>query len=97
MFEAEDKLRKRTRKSEKKKEVVTQEDEEQFKLEKEQEDLFYETALQRLIKERRRIPKDDRIKMRQDSVDEIDTTDLENWVFRPNFHLVDHFNAFKDQ
>jgi hypothetical protein len=77
--------------------VVTQEDEEQFKLEKEQEDLFYETALQRLIKERRRIPKDDRIKMRQDSVDEIDTTDLENWVFRPNFHLVDHFNAFKDQ
>lgn len=97
MFEAEDKLRKRTRKSEKKKEVVTQEDEEQFKLEKEQEDLFYETALQRLIKERRRIPKDDRIKMRQDSVDEIDTTDLENWVFRPNFHLVDHFNAFKEQ
>lgn len=97
MFEAEEKLRKRTRKSEKKKEVVTQEDEEQFKLEKEQEDLFYETALQRLIKERRRIPKDDRIKMRQDSVDEIDTTDLENWVFRPNFHLVDHFNAFKDQ
>jgi len=97
LFEAEEKLRKRTRKSEKKKEVVTQEDEEQFKLEKEQEDLFYETALQRLIKERRRIPKDDRIKMRQDSVDEIDTTDLENWVFRPNFHLVDHFNAFKDQ
>jgi len=97
LFEAEEKLRKRTRKSEKKKEVVTQEDEEQFKLEKEQEDMFYETALQRLIKERRRIPKDDRIKMRQDSVDEIDTTDLENWVFRPNFHLVDHFNAFKDQ
>jgi len=97
LFEAEGKLRKRTRKSEKKKEVVTQEDEEQFKLEKEQEDMFYETALQRLIKERRRIPKDDRIKMRQDSVDEIDTTDLENWVFRPNFHLVDHFNAFKDQ
>lgn len=34
----------------------------------------------RLIEERRKIPKEERLEMfRNDSIDEIDTTDLENW------------------
>jgi hypothetical protein len=33
--------------------------------------------------------------MRQDSVDEVDTTDLENWVFRPDFHLVDQLHQYE--
>lgn len=49
-----------------------------------------------MIRERRKIPKEERLKMRQDSVDEVDTTDLENWVYRPDFHLVDHIQGFKD-
>lgn len=54
-------------------------------------------ALQRLLKERRKIPKEERIKMRQDSVDEINTTDVENWVFRPDFHVIDQENFFDDE
>jgi hypothetical protein len=37
--------------------------------------------LTRLIRERRKIPKEERLKLyRNDSVDEVDTTDLENWA-----------------
>lgn len=62
---------------------------EKFKLMREKEEVYYQNALQRLLKERRKVPKEERVKMRQDSVDEIDTTDLENWVLRENFYLVD--------
>lgn len=38
--------------------------------------------LTRLIRERREMPKEERLaKFRNDSVDEVDTTDLENWTF----------------
>ena len=41
-----------------------------------------ETLLNRLIRERREMPKEERLaKFRNDSVDEVDTTDLENWTF----------------
>lgn len=41
-----------------------------------------ETLLNRLIRERRQMPKEERLaKFRNDSVDEVDTTDLENWTF----------------
>ena len=44
---------------------------------------WYEPLLLKIIRERRKIPKEERIKMfRNDSVDEVDTTDLENWSFR---------------
>lgn len=37
--------------------------------------------LTRLIRERRKIPKEERLRLyRNDSVDEVDTTDLENWA-----------------
>ena len=37
----------------------------------------------RLIEERKRMPKEERLKMfRNDSVDEVDTSDLENFTFR---------------
>lgn len=73
----------------KKSKAAKQISEEEFKLLKEKEDEFYMSALERLLKERRKVPKEERMKMKQDSVDEINTTDLENWVLRPNFHLVD--------
>jgi hypothetical protein len=39
----------------------------------------------RLLRERREIPKAERLaKFRNDSVDEVDTTDLENWVLLRN-------------
>lgn len=38
--------------------------------------------LQKLIRERRQTPKSDRLKLKNDSVDEVDTTDLENWVLK---------------
>jgi hypothetical protein len=42
-----------------------------------------ETLLEKLIRERRKMPKEERLqKFRNDSVDEVDTTDLENWVLR---------------
>lgn len=34
--------------------------------------------------------------MRQDSVDEIDTTDLENWVLRPDLFVVEEPDFFED-
>ena len=44
---------------------------------------WYKPLLSSLIEERRKIPKGDRLKQfRNDSVDEIDTTDLENFAFR---------------
>ena len=44
---------------------------------------WYKPLLSSLIEERRKIPKADRLKQfRNDSVDEIDTTDLENFAFR---------------
>ena len=38
---------------------------------KENEDVFYKSALERVLKERRKMPKEERVKLRQDSVDEI--------------------------
>lgn len=38
--------------------------------------------LQKLIRERRKLPKADRLKLKNDSVDEVDTTDLENWTLK---------------
>lgn len=44
---------------------------------------WYKPLLTKLIEERRKIPKEERLKMfRNDSVDEVDTTDLENFAFR---------------
>ena len=44
---------------------------------------WYKPLLSTLIEERRKIPKADRLKQfRNDSVDEIDTTDLENFAIR---------------
>jgi len=36
--------------------------------------------MSRLIRERKVTPKEERMRMKQDSVDEVDTTDLENWA-----------------
>lgn len=42
-----------------------------------------EMLLERLLRERRKMPKAERLaKFRNDSVDEVDTTDLENWVLK---------------
>ena len=47
---------------------------------------WYEPLLSRLIAERRKMPKKERLeKFRNDSVDEVDTTDLENWRFRARY------------
>lgn len=35
-----------------------------------------------MIRERRATPKEERQKLKQDSVDEVDTTDLENWALK---------------
>lgn len=50
---------------------------------------WYEPLLSKLIKERRKLPKKERLeKFRNDSVDEVDTTDLENWSFRKRHALI---------
>ena len=65
---------------------------------KEQEEEYYMNALQKLIKERKKIPKEERVKMRQDSIDEVNTTDLENWVMRPDLVLWEKpFNSDSDE
>ena len=39
--------------------------------------------LTKIIRERKKMPKEERLKLyRNDSVDEVDTTDLENWELR---------------
>lgn len=44
-----------------------------------------ESLFDKLLRERRQIPKAERLaKFRNDSVDEVDTTDLENWVMLKN-------------
>jgi len=44
---------------------------------------WYTPLLDRLIAERRKTPKEERLKLfRNDSIDEVDTTDLENWTVR---------------
>lgn len=43
---------------------------------------WYKPLLTRLIEERRKVPKAQRDRTVGDSVDEVDTTDLENWAFR---------------
>jgi hypothetical protein len=63
---------------------------------KENEDVFYKSALERVLKERRKMPKEERVKLRQDSVDEIDTTDLENWVLREDFYLLDNTQLYDE-
>lgn len=51
-----------------------------FKIDTSNAEQWDESLLQRLIRERRLIPKEERLaKFRNDSVDEVDTTDLENW------------------
>ena len=41
---------------------------------------WYTPLLDKLIAERRKMPKEERLKLfRNDSTDEVDTTDLENW------------------
>ena len=51
---------------------------------------WYQSQLQKLINERRKIPKEERIKrFRNDSVDEVDTTDLENWALRMRYRRDD--------
>ena len=47
---------------------------------------WYEPLLSKLIKERKKMPKQERLeKFRNDSVDEVDTTDLENWRMRGRY------------
>lgn len=43
---------------------------------------YFENLLAKLIRERRKIPKWQRMKMKEDSVDEVNTTDLEGWDLR---------------
>ena len=48
---------------------------------------WYEPLLTKLIRERRKMPKKERLeKFRNDSIDEVDTTDLENWSFRGQYY-----------
>ena len=51
---------------------------------------WYQSQLQKLINERRKIPKEERLKrFRNDSVDEVDTTDLENFTLRMRYKKID--------
>ena len=51
---------------------------------------WYQSQLQKLINERRKIPKEERLKrFRNDSVDEVDTTDLENLTLRMRYKKID--------
>ena len=50
---------------------------------------WFKPLLTRLIEERRKVPKDQRLREVGDSVDEVDTTDLENWAFRGIWHEYD--------
>lgn len=44
---------------------------------------WYKPLLTKIIEERRKTPKAERLqRFREDSVDEVDTTDLENWTIR---------------
>lgn len=53
---------------------------------------WYKPILSRILEERRKMPKKERLeKFRNDSVDEIDTTDLENWSFRGFRNLGKNF------
>lgn len=48
--------------------------------------MWGETLLKRLCRERRQTPKAERLaNFRNDSVDEVDTTDLENWALRTGY------------
>jgi hypothetical protein len=93
-FEKEEKYQKRQQKRKEKAGELTSE----FKMAKEQEEEYYMNTLQKLIRERKKIPKEERVKMRQDSIDEINTTDLENWVMRPDLVLWEKpFNSDSDE
>jgi hypothetical protein len=51
------------------------------RLEKEGKDLFYEGLLEELLAERRQMTKEERLsKYRNDSVDEIDTSEMEEFM-----------------
>lgn len=54
----------------------------QFNVKLKNQENWGESALQRVIRERRKIPKAERMAMKEDSIDEIDTTDLEDWTFK---------------
>ena len=44
---------------------------------------WYKPQIIKLLEERRKIPKEERLeRFRNDSIDEVDTTDLENWSIR---------------
>lgn len=51
---------------------------------------WYKPTLQRLIEERRAIPKGERMAQKKDAIDEVDTTDLENWSYRGKFFMRDY-------
>ena len=53
-----------------------------------------EPLLAKLIRERRKMPKKERLeKFRNDSVDEVDTTDLENWTLRGRWNILNYTEA----
>jgi hypothetical protein len=52
--------------------------------------------LKKIIRERRKMSKEERLKLfRNDSVDEVDTTDLENWELRTR-HMTFKTEDFSD-
>lgn len=54
-----------------------------FKVESKNKEHWGEMLIERLIRERRQMPKEERLKnFRNDSIDEVDTTDLENWTVK---------------
>ena len=51
---------------------------------------WYKPLLAKLIEERRKIPKEERLKLyRNDEIDQVDTTDLENWSFKGSWIVPD--------
>lgn len=57
---------------------------------------YGEMLLEKLLRERRKMPKDERLaKFRNDSVDEVDTTDLEYWCLKSG--TMDSFQSFEEE
>jgi hypothetical protein len=68
------------------------------RLEKEGKDLFYEGLLEELMAERRQMTKEERLsKFRNDSVDEIDTSEMEDFMNKTEGkrHPLDNKKAIK--
>lgn len=61
-------------------------------------DDWFNPHVSQLIAERRKMPKEERLRLyREDSVDEIDTTDLENWEFRGRTYRLGQADTFKEK